>query len=262
MPNLRLVLEYDGRGFHGWQAQPGVRTVQVELQKVLETITREKELRVIAAGRTDAGVHARGQVAHVSLEREIDLNRLQVSISSIFKNELAVRYLDWAEGFHSQFDALAKQYTYTIYNSRVPPVFDYGRVWHLARELDIQLMQSQARELIGEHDFSSFRATGCCARNPVREILESEVTYEAPYLRYRVVGRGFLKQMVRNIVGTLIDLNAGKLKHSGIGSVLEAKDRRAAGVTAQPYGLCLDWVQYADFHSGQLGGRPAGERES
>jgi len=262
MPNLRMVLEYDGRGFHGWQAQPGVRTVQVELQKVLETITREKELRVIAAGRTDAGVHARGQVAHVSLERECDLGRLQVSISSIFKNELAVRYLDWAEGFHSQFDAVTKQYTYTIYHSRVPPVFDYGKVWHLAKELDIQAMQSEASQLVGTHDFSSFRATGCCARDPVREILESEITFEAPFLRYRVVGRGFLKQMVRNIVGTLVDLNVGKLQCSAISEILEARDRRVAGVTAQPYGLCLDWVQYADFHSGELGGRFAGERES
>jgi len=248
-----MVLEYDGRGFHGWQLQPGVRTIQGELERVIKLITREQgQLRVIGAGRTDAGVHARGQVAHVSLPEKIDLYRLQVSISSLLKNELAVKRLDWVEdSFHSQFDAISKQYSYTIYHSLVPPVFDYGRVWHIGGQLDIERMRAEVGHLVGTHDFSSFRGSGCTARDAIREILESELTYKAPYLTYRVVGRGFLKQMVRNIVGTLVDLATGRLTQGDLKEILDKKDRRAAGVTAQPYGLHLDWVQYPDFNSGQ-----------
>lgn len=245
MPNIRLVIEYNGARFHGWQIQPGLRTVEEELGRALRTVLREEVGTLYAAGRTDAGVHARGQVVNFRVDSTPDLGRLARSISSILRGELTVlRAEQVPDDFHSRRSATLKQYRYTIYHRECPPVLDRGRVWYVAGSLDIARMQREALALIGTHDFSSMRGSGCTAKSPLRDIVESEVTWNPPYLEYRTIGRSFLKQMVRNIAGTLVDLGLGKFGDTTMQQIIEYRDRRKAGVTAPGYGLCLDWVQY------------------
>jgi len=242
---IRLLIEYDGSYFHGWQRQPGLMTVHDELRRVLQLVLKEPVSVIHASGRTDTGVHARGQVVCFDSSREVDLQRLTHSVSSLLKNKLSIIEADYVpEDFHPRRSSRAKHYVYTILHRRAPAVLDRGRVWHVTRRLDIEKMQAEARKLVGRHDFSSFRGHSCGARSPIKEIFSSEVEWEPPYLRYRVVGKGFLKQMVRNIVGTLVDLASGRLEASSIEEVLEARDRKKAGVTAPAHGLCLEKVEY------------------
>ena len=243
MANIRLTIEYEGSRFHGWQTQPGLRTIEEELKNVLCMVLREEIPSVCASGRTDAGVHAKGQVVNFHAKEDHDLNRLMYAVSGIFRGELSVVAADIVpDNFHATRSAKSKQYSYTIFHRSCPPVLDRGRAWFVNRTLDIERMQKEAGRLIGVHDFTSFRGTRCNATTPVKEIYESELTWNPPYLVYRVVGNGFLKQMVRNIVGTLVDI--GRNRGPSISEILRAKDRRIAGVTAPPYGLCLDWVRY------------------
>jgi tRNA pseudouridine38-40 synthase len=245
MPNIRLVLEYDGTLFHGWQKQQGLRTVQTALHETLELVLREKIAELRGASRTDVGVHARGQVVNFLVEREPDLTSLKHSVSSLLKGEVAVLDAEIVpDDFNARYGAKCKQYTYAILNRRQPPVLDKNRVWHVSADLDLERMRAAARELVGEHDFRSFQAADCSAQSSVREILESELTGVPPCLCYRVVGTGFLKQMVRTIVGTLVDLGRGKSVCPSMEAILAARDRSKAGMTAPACGLCLDWVKY------------------
>ncbi len=246
MPNIRLILEYNGQNFHGWQVQPDVRTIQGELQRVLEMCLGEKVRGLQASGRTDAGVHAAAQVAHFHVDTLPDLGKLVRSVSSLLKNEVAIKDARVVpDSFHSMRDAVRKQYSYRIYYRPHPPVLDYGRVWHISGPLDVERMCKEAPLLVGTHDFTTFQGSGCGARTTVKTIYESELIVEPPYLTYRVVGSGFLKQMVRNIVGTLVALGRGRYGDTSVVEMLEWKDRRKAAETAQPYGLCLDWVKYS-----------------
>ncbi len=246
MPNVRLILEYNGKGFHGWQTQPGLRTIETELLRALRIVLREDIGPLYVSGRTDSGVHARGQVVNFFVAQNPDLLRLMRSVSSLLRGELAVRSAEIVpEDFHARKSALSKQYSYTLYHAANPPVLERGQAWYVGAKLDILKMQSLALECVGTHDFTSFRGHGCMAKSAVRTIFESEISWEEPYLRYRVVGQGFLKQMVRNIVGTLVELGRERLALPSISEVLAAKDRRAAGPTAPAHGLCLDWVRYA-----------------
>lgn len=245
MPNVRLILEYDGSGFHGWQRQPGFRTVEEELHRALSVVMHEPVPWLLAAGRTDSGVHARGQVVNFHCDHEPDLGRLMRSLSSLLRPEVAVVAADIVpDDFHATRSAKCKQYSYRIFRRAVPPVLDYGRVWYIAGPLDIERMQAEAVKFVGEHDFASFRGQDSQSRTNVRTIYESELTFEPPYLIYRVVGSGFLKQMVRNMVGTLVGLGKGVLELKSIEEILAAKNRRLAGMTAPAHGLCMDWVRY------------------
>ena len=243
MPNVRLVVEYNGSEFHGWQKQPRLRTIQGELQSVLQTVLREEIPYVNASGRTDAGVHAQGQVVNFPCQSVPDLHRLKHSISNIMKGELSVvRAEVVSDQFHATRDARRKQYSYTILHRDAPAVLDAGRVWHVAGPLNIEAMREAVGVLVGTHDFSSFQAAGCNSRSSVKEIFESEFTFDDPYLVYRVIGSGFLKQMVRTIVGTAVEIGKGTL--GSMQAILEARDRTRAGITAPAHGLCLDWVDY------------------
>lgn len=245
MPNVRLTIEYDGSKFSGWQKQPNVRSVQSELERALNIALKEEVETLYASGRTDAGVHARGQVVNFFIKEEADLFRLKHSVSSILKGELSVLKAEYVpDYFNSQNSAKSKQYSYTILYRAAPAVLDYGCVWHIAADLDVDRMQLEAAKLVGEHDFTSFRATGCASKSAVREIYESEVFQRGEYLIYRVVGAGFLKQMVRNIVGTLVGFGKGTIGVTSMEQLLNLKDRTRAGMTAPAHGLCLDWVEY------------------
>jgi len=249
MPNIRLVLEYDGRGFHGWQKQPGLRTIQGELERVLPLVLRSRIGRVNAAGRTDAGVHARGQVVNFLVDRPVEelpeLRKVKHAVSHLLRGEVAVLSAEFVpDDFDARGNALCKQYSYLILHRDAPAVLDRGRAWFVFSKLNLEKMQAEAAFLSGVHDFSSLRGPDCESESAVREILKSELVWRDPYLIYRVVGRGFLKQMVRNIVGTLVGLGKGNLRLKSMAEILEAKTRLAGGVTAPPYGLYLDWVKY------------------
>ncbi len=247
MPNIKLILEYDGSFFHGWQEQPGVRTIQRTLHDTLETILRLPIRAIIASGRTDAGVHARGQVVNFHVPEAPDLRRLAYAVSSLLKGQLAVLSAEIVpDDFHAQRSAITKQYRYRMLLRSVPPVLDYSRVWHLGPKLDISRMQAAAAELVGTHDFTSVRAGDCTSNSPIKTITESSLEFQDGELVYRVIGNGFLKHMVRNIVGTLVWLGQGKLSFGSMAKLLALKDRTRAGMTAPAFALCLDWVKYSD----------------
>jgi len=246
VPKIKLIVEYDGSRFHGWQKQPGLRTVQSELEQTLSIVCRQPVGPLHAAGRTDAGVHARGQVVSFSVPEQPDLWRLAQGVSHLMKGEVSVLSAEIVhDSFHPGIDSTHKQYSYRILNRPAPAVLDTGRVWHISRPLNLDVMRTCAASLVGEHDFSSFRDSECCAKSPVKMIYLSELeNHEGDLLVYRVIGSGFLKQMVRNIVGSLVDVGRGRLKVSSFAELLSKRDRRAAGVTAPAFALSMDWVSY------------------
>lgn len=244
MPKIKLIVEYQGAAFHGWQKQPRDRSVQAELEKIASLVLREPVLGLTGSSRTDSGVHAKGQVVHFVVQQTPDLWRLQHAISNLMRGELAVLEATIVEDyFHARRDAICKQYTYTILHRSVPAVLDHGKAWHVPQKLDLPRLAKEAASIVGQHDFRSFQASGCQAKSTVRTIIESEISIKLPYIYYRVVGNGFLKQMVRTLVGTMIAQASGKIEPTLL-ELIELKDRRMAGLTAPAHGLCLDWVKY------------------
>ena len=246
---VALILEYDGSGFHGWQHQPDYRTVQHELHKTIEILLRHPIRYVQGSGRTDTGVHARGQVAHFETEVIPDLHAFKYSISAILRGEVAARAaMQVPDHFHAQTSAISKCYVYTLLRRDVFPVLEKGRVWHVRGNLDIDRFTHEAQALVGEHDFTSLRALSCEAKSPVRRVESVKVQVSDEHVRLAIVGQGFLKNMVRIITGTLVDMAQGKITRS-MAEVIAAKSRDAAGLTAPPQGLCLQWVRYpAEFN--------------
>jgi tRNA pseudouridine38-40 synthase len=245
VPNIRIDIEYDGSGFCGWQWQPGRRSIQQTLQSALETVLREKISVLYASGRTDAGVHARRQTCSFKISGMPDLQRMAFGVTSILRGEIAVLSAEYVgDEFNARRSSKRKQYRYVILNRRAHPALDRGRLWHVPLPLDFSRLQQEAQALVGSHDFRSFQAVGCQSLSTIKEIYESEWTRVGDELHYRVVGNAFLKQMVRNIVGTQVDLCRGALKLGTMIDVIAAKDRRMAGQTAPAMGLYLDWVEY------------------
>jgi tRNA pseudouridine38-40 synthase len=257
----KILLSYDGTGFHGWQVQPGRPTVQGALAAALEKMTGERVLPQ-GSGRTDAGVHALGQVASFALEAEIPEGNLLRALNRALPQSVRVlRAENVGEGFHARHSAGCKTYEYRIFERRVdaldeekicsPFVAPYA--WDCRWTLDAALMQRAAAALCGTHDFTSFgasdpelgqRENGAAGPNPVKTIFESVVRREGGLLRYWVRGSGFLHHMVRNIVGTLAEMGRGSLQVEDMGQILAAKDRTAAGPTAPAQGLFLVSVEY------------------
>jgi tRNA pseudouridine38-40 synthase len=243
--HIKLIVEYDGAGFHGWQKQPNLRTVQSELERALSVICREQAGPLHAAGRTDSGVHARGQVVTFFVDNPPPMHKLVAGVSHLLKGELSVISAEIVpDAFHPGISSTHKQYTYRILNRPAPPVLEARRVWHLVPRLDVARMRKNAQELVGTHDFSSFRDSECCATSRVKTVYEIEVVRTCDLIEIRVVGDGFLKQMVRNIVGTLVDLELSRLQGRTMAEIFASKDRRLAGVTAPAHGLCMEWVSY------------------
>lgn len=245
MAHIKLIVEYDGAGFHGWQKQPNLRTVQSELERALSIVCRKSVGPLHAAGRTDSGVHARGQVVTFRVEDPPPLHKIIAGVSHLLKGELAVVSAELVpQDFHPGICSTHKQYTYRILNRPAPPVLNARKVWHLVPALDVGRMHRNAQEIVGTHDFSSFRDSECCATSRVKTLYSIDVVRVADVIEVHVVGDGFLKQMVRNIVGTLVDLELGRLGERTMQSIFQARDRRLAGVTAPAHGLCMEWVSY------------------
>jgi tRNA pseudouridine38-40 synthase len=245
MFNVRLVVEYNGHGFHGWQKQPNLRTVQSELERAISIVLHTPVSPLHAAGRTDSGVHAKGQVVCFFVDQEPDLWRLSQGVSHILHPELSVVQADIvSHGFHPRRSAVFKTYQYSILTRPAPPVLERGQIWHVPRKFDHQLLQDCAETIVGTHDFTSFQAADCSALSPIKEIHRSTWTFDSDRMLYTVVGQGFLKQMVRILVGTMIELATGRITERTMNDILLAKDRLVAGITAPPFGLLLHSVEY------------------
>jgi len=251
--HIRLVVEYDGSQLHGWQRQDNAPTVQQHLEEALGKLLTH-ETQVIGASRTDAGVHARGQVASFRTAREIPLHGIRRGLNSLLPEAIAVRDAsEVPEDFHPRFSATGKHYRYTILtrNERSPRFCD--RSWHHPEPLDVRAMQEAARALIGEHDFSAFRAAGCTAKTTMRRVDAIALTRAQPHLLdIDIRGNAFLRQMVRIIVGTLAEVGTGKREVAQVAEILASKDRTRAGITAPAHGLELIEVRYDGMRPGPV----------
>ncbi len=251
MKTVKFTIEYNGANFCGWQHQDGQRSVQTELRKALTTVFRSEPLELTASGRTDSGVHAAGQVVSFKTTGDCsNLSRVAYGVSSLMREELTVLDAEiMKDDFNARFTPHVKQYLYRIFRRRQAPILLKDFVWHIPIPLDVARMKEEAACIIGHHDFTSFRSTDCCAKSAVRTIEESEIIEDGNELIYRVVARSFLKQMVRNITGTLVAIGSGKMTDQTVNSLYEVKDRRKAGMTAPAHGLVLDWVRYQESSS-------------
>lgn len=239
-------IEYDGSGFFGWQVQSHARSIQSTLNAAISTVADEV-LTTAAAGRTDTGVHACGQVVHFDSVAERSEYAWLRGINSNLPADIAVQWVRAVPGdFHARYSALARTYRYVILNRPVRSALDRHRAWQLRAPLDAVLMQLAARQLLGEHDFSSFRAAGCQSRSAVRRIEALEVVRHGDYVVIEVRANGFLYHMVRNIVGSLVRVGSGEAGAGWIGELLAIKDRRLAAPTAPSTGLFLAAVHYPD----------------
>lgn len=248
MTSYALEIEYDGSGFVGWQFQ----TTGISVQQVLEEAASRlasatAPARTQAAGRTDAGVHAAGQVVGLDLDRAIAPERLMAALNFHLRpNRVAVIRAALAPaGWNARLSAIGRAYRYEILNRAAPPALLAGRVWHVDRPLDHAAMHRAAQSLLGRHDFTSFRAAACQARSPLRTLDRLDVTRDGERVVIDVAARSFLHHQVRNMVGSLALVGQGRWAESRVAEVLAARDRRAAGPTAPPHGLTLLAVRYA-----------------
>ena len=244
MTFLKLTLEYDGTNFVGWQVQPNGRSVQEELEKGIARLCGGP-VRLTGAGRTDAGVHARGQIASLRAPRALPLKAWTSGLNALLSDDLAcVRAEAAPEGFDARRWARGKRYVYTILQTAVRSPLERGRAWEIRRPLDVEAMRRAAPALLGLHDFSALRAADCPARTTVREIRKLEIRQSGPRVEVIVEATAFLKHMVRNIVGTLIEVGHGRRDAGSLAALLEGRDRTRAGPTAPAHGLLLDEVFY------------------
>jgi len=243
---IRLTIAYDGTGFRGWarQRDPSIRTVEGELSSHLERVLREP-VKLSVAGRTDAGVHARGQVASFSTASPIAPQRLQRSLNRALAPEVVVMAAAEApDGFDARFSATARVYAYRIHEAELPDPFVARSVWHRPGRLAIAPMRRAARDLVGEHDFASFCRAPAEGRSTVRDLRRLSVARRGDLVEVRAEANAFLHQMVRSLVGTLVAVGGGELDATAMPAILAARDRSAAGRLAPARGLTLERVRY------------------
>jgi tRNA pseudouridine38-40 synthase len=242
---IKLTLAYDGTRYHGWQLQKNGLTVQEVLEDKLRVMT-QAPVRVFGSGRTDAGVHALGQACHFETLARLGPEELRRGLNGLLPEDVRVVQAEEVHaGFHARYDASSKVYEYRILNRPEPDVFLRRTTWHVSRPLDREALGEGLASVLGEHDFSSFRSAGSGNRNPVRRVLRAELVEPGPGLIHLIFeANGFLRHMVRNLVGTLADVGSGKIPPSALVEILEARDRRRAGVKAPAQGLFLVEVRY------------------
>lgn len=244
---IALGVEYDGSGYCGWQLQKhGERTVQEAVERALSSVANQP-VRVICAGRTDTGVHATGQVIHFDTGAERSERSWVFGTNANLPKDVSIL---WArpvdDSFHARFSALRRRYRYVIYTRPVRPTYLAYRVTWSYRDLDETRMQEAAQHLLGEHDFSSYRALACQAKSPVRTLYRLDVSREGDFIFLDLEANGFLHHMVRNIAGVLMAIGSGEQDTGWTRDVLELRDRTLGGVTAQPHGLYFSGVEYPD----------------
>ena len=246
MTRWKLTIEYDGRPYFGWQRQAHGLSIQQEIEQAIAKFSGET-VRLHTAGRTDAGVHALAQVAHFDLERPSDGKVVREALNAYLRPQPISILAAEAVGphFHARMSARRRRYRYVVLNREAKPSLDIGRVWHVPYRLDIAAMGEGASHLIGHHDFSSFRASECQAKSPIKTLDRLDIVTDDANLIFEVSARSFLHHQVRNMVGTLILVGRGKWLPEQVAQALAARDRRAAGPTAPADGLYLVGVDYA-----------------
>ncbi len=245
MQNFKLVIEYDGTRFFGWQRQPNQPTITGELEAVLSIILNQ-EIKIHGSGRTDAGVHARAQVAHFHAKTGIQPAALKKGVNGLMKHPIVVRECDQVpDEFHARYMARSKEYQYYILNRRDPAAISRDYVWHVNRPLDVDAMNRCCDHLVGVHDFKAFENSGSPRSSTIREVFFANCTLEdKEHLVFKISASGFLKNMVRNLVGTLKDSGTGKISPDDFLKILLSADRSHASATAPAKGLFLHRVIY------------------
>ena len=243
--NIKLVIQYDGGKYSGWQKQPGRNTIEAEITSAIENLTCCENVEVNGASRTDAGVSALGQVANVKLDTPIPAEHLAKAITQYLPPEVAViDAVDVADEFDAIKGVKSKSYRYSIFTGKTRPVMQISHCWHRPGKLDVEVMNEAAKKLVGKKDFKSF-ATACDKRSSsVRAIFRCDCTQDDQWIYIEVEADGFLYNMVRNIVGTLVEIGRSHWQPDKIEKILEAKNRTAAGPIAPAAGLCLMWIKY------------------
>ena len=245
MPRYRVTLEYDGGPFSGWQRQENGPSVQGSLEEAIFKLSGER-IGVTGAGRTDAGVHARRQVAHFDLVKDFPTDTIRDALNAHLRPApVAVLHAAHAPAdFHARFSAIGRHYEYRILCRRAPPALDRGHVWHVTRALDAEAMQVAAGALLGQHDFTTFRSSECQAKSPVKTLDRFDVSEQGEEIVFYTRARSFLHHQVRSMVGTLKLVGEGKWDAADVAHALEAKDRTRCGTVAPPEGLTLLRVDY------------------
>jgi tRNA pseudouridine38-40 synthase len=245
MPRYKLTIEYDGTPYVGWQAQDNGVSVQGVLTEAVAAFAGERVV-IGAAGRTDAGVHALGQVAHVDLAKDWDTETVRDAVNFHLRPQpIAVLAAERAApDFDARFSAVKRHYLYRIVNRRADLTLEQNRAWRVPRLLDAEAMHAAARQLIGRHDFTTFRSTECQAKSPVKTLDRLDVTRDGDEIRVTAAARSFLQHQVRSMVGSLIHVGEGKWRADDLAAALAARDRTACGQVAPPHGLYLVRVDY------------------
>jgi tRNA pseudouridine38-40 synthase len=241
-----MVLAYDGTRYHGWQWQKNALTIQAIMEEKIQILTRE-QVAVIASGRTDAGVHALHQVCHFVTHSDMTPESIRKGLNSLLPEDILVRHAEQAPlDFHARYSVKSKTYEYRLLNTEQPDLFLRHYAWHMPRNLDRPRMQACLSLLKGRHDFSSFKAVRSDNLNPVREMIRAEFhdSPESDLIRFVFEADGFLRHMVRNIVGTVVEVGSGRISFEEFEELFKAKDRKRAGLNAPPHGLFLMMVRY------------------
>lgn len=244
MRNIKLTIEYDGKCYNGWQKQPNKLNIQGEIERAIYNITKE-EVDLIGSGRTDAGVHALGQVANFKTNSQISIEKLPLAINSQLKNSIVIKEAEEVnERFHSRYNAKRKTYRYIINNSKCGTAIYRNLEYSYPFKLDAEKMKQASKYFEGEHDFKAFKSCGTSSKNSVRTIYKAIVKQEGEKIIIELTGNGFLYNMVRIISGTLLDVGLGKIQPEEIPEMIESKDRQRAGKTLPAHGLYLVEVKY------------------
>lgn len=244
MRNIKLTIEYDGKCYNGWQKQPNKLNIQGEIERAIYNITKE-EVDLIGSGRTDAGVHALGQVANFKTNSQISIEKIPLAINSQLKNSIVIKEAEEVdERFHSRYNAKHKTYRYIINNSKCGTAIYRNLEYSYPFKLDAEKMKQASKYFEGEHDFKAFKSSGTSSKNSVRTIYKAIVKQEGEKIIIELTGNGFLYNMVRIISGTLLDVGLGKIQPEEIPEIIESKDRQRAGKTLPAHGLYLVEVKY------------------
>lgn len=244
MRNIRLTIEYDGKEFNGWQKQPNKLNIQGNLEKVISDLTKE-EIEIIGSGRTDAGVHALGQVANFKTNSNIPIEKFAIAINSRIKQSIRIKKAEEVdERFHSRYNCKRKTYRYIINTSETGSAIYRNLEYNIKMQLDVKKMQEAVKFFIGEHDFSAFKSSGTSSKSSVRTIYNAKVEQDGERIIIELTGNGFLYNMVRIISGTLVEVGLNKIKPEDITKIIESKNRQNAGKTLPPRGLYLVSVEY------------------
>lgn len=245
MPRLKVTLAYDGTNFAGYQIQPNTRTVQGELEQALMKLHKGKHVRTVASGRTDAGVHAKGQVVHFDSDLKIPEQNWKKALQTNVPEDIAIRQVEYVhDNFHARYDVTKKEYRYRILVSDTLDVFRRLYTYHVPYPLDVEAMKEALQYIIGTHDFTSFCSMKTDVEEKTRTIFNAELFQEKDEIIFRFVGNGFLYNMVRILVGTVLEIGMGKRQSSDMQKILAARSREQAGKTAPPHGLILWSVSY------------------